>query len=149
MRYFAGFAAIALLTGCGGGTESGAPNSEETEETEDNGDSLQSEPDAYEMPYGLGLAPNTRLVDGTSYKIGTITESRASLATTGDGKAALDYYETELTKDGWEVYSRSSNPEKPSFAAKKDDLRIQASLFGGSDLKDGETSVQLTAKYEE
>lgn len=146
MKYIFGIAALAALAACGSGAESDAVNPDMAADTVEAASPAQAE--EYTLPYDLTLAPNTRILNGNSFESGGIMESVASLATTGDPKAVLEFYEGELTKAGWEVYSRGGNPDRPMFAAKKDDLRIQASLFGSGDgLEEGESDVRLTAKY--
>mgnify|MGYP006924539380 CR=1 FL=1 len=146
VKYFFGIAGLVALAACGDNAEPDVASPDINTDTAEVAAPAAAE--AFALPYDLPLAPDTRIINGNSFESGGQMESVASLATTGDPKAVLDFYEGELTNAGWEVYSRGGNPDRPMFAAKKDDLRIQASLFGsGEGLAEGERDVRLTAKY--
>lgn len=73
------------------------------------------------MPFGLPMAPDTRVFGFGigQYFVGDMYEANGVLATKGNPKDVVDFYEKALADMGFKIFSKSNNVDKPGFAAKR------------------------------
>jgi len=76
-------------------------------------------PEELELPFGLSMAPNTRVVLFAQYMVGDIEEINGSLATTGTAKDVIAFYEEALTSLGFRIFSKTNRADRISIAAKR------------------------------
>ena len=103
----------------------------------------------FEMPFGLTLAPNTRIVDVAQYNVGTIKEANGRLATKKTAREVVSFYERELQAKGFIIASKTDTAKRVSIVAK----RGKGDFFSLSDygddfgLEPGETELRIIIRY--
>lgn len=107
------------------------------------------------MPFGLPMAPDTRIhgLGIAQYFIGDLYhEANGVLATKGNPKDIVDFYEKALKDRGFRIFSKSTDPDKPSIAAKRDSTKDYFSFSAISrsrekhDLEEGENGLRVLFK---
>lgn len=114
------------------------------------GQALAAGPSEFEMPFNLSMAPNTRVVDVSQYAVGDIQEANGSLATRDTARNVLTFYERKLEAAGFEVFSKTDNESRVSFAAKRADggyFSLSSSARSYLDVEEGETELRITVRY--
>lgn len=105
------------------------------------------------MPFGLPMAPDTRIFGFgiAQYFVGDMHEANGVLATKGNPKDIVDFYEKALKDKGFRIFSKSTDPDKPRFAAKRDtgDYFSFSAISRSRekyDLEEGETGLRVLFK---
>lgn len=112
-------------------------------------------PDLKIMPFGLPMAPDTRIAGSGINQIfigGLYYEASGILAAKGNPKDVVDFYEKALKDRGFRIFSKRNDPDKPGFAAKHDSRGETFSFSVASrfieilDQEKGETSFWVVFK---
>ncbi|MEP4545517.1 MAG: hypothetical protein ABJ000_05000 [Saccharospirillum sp.] len=114
------------------------------------GQTLAAGPSEFEMPFNLSMAPDTRVVDVGQYAVGDIQEANGSLATKDTARSVLRFYERELEAAGFEIFSKTDNDSRVSFAAKRADggyFSLSSSTRSYLDVEEGETELRIIFRY--
>jgi hypothetical protein len=111
---------------------------------------LAAEPSEFEMPFNLPMAPNTRVVDVAQYAVGDIQEANGSLATRDTARNVITFFERELEAAGFEIFSKTDNDSRVSFAAKRADggyFSLSSSNRSYLDVEEGETELRIIVRF--
>lgn len=73
----------------------------------------------FELPFGLSLAPETRITVAQQYFVGEIEEANGLLATKKTAKEVVSFYENALKEAGFRIYSKKDTTERNYIAAKR------------------------------
>lgn len=114
------------------------------------GQALAAEPPEFEMPFNLPMALNTRVVDVAQYAVGETQEANGSLATRDAARNVLRFYERELEAVGFEIFSKTDNDSRVSFAAKRADggyFSLSSSARSYLEVEEGETELRIIVRY--
>ncbi|MBV1911640.1 MAG: hypothetical protein KUG78_20275 [Kangiellaceae bacterium] len=103
----------------------------------------------FEVPFGLTMAPETRLVDVAQYYVGTIKEANGLLATKKTAKEVVSYYERALKAAGFRIFSKTDTPTRNYIAAKrgKGDFFSMSNTGDNSEVEPGETEIRFMIRY--
>ncbi len=101
------------------------------------------------MPFGLTLAPDTRVVDVAQYNVGTIKEANGRLATKQTARGVISFYERELKAKGFRIFSKTDNAKRIDIAAKRGKGDFFSISDYGSDhgLELGETRLTIIIRF--
>lgn len=111
--------------------------------------SQQVATNANTLPFNLPLAANTRVIDAAQYQSGGRQELSMSLITTGSPIAVIDFYEKELMKAGFNIFSKTGNAKRVSVTGKHangKDFSISNRTRTDS-LSEGETELRVVAHF--
>ena len=112
-------------------------------------------PDLKIMPFGLPMAPNTRLFGfgiAQHFVGGLYHNAYGRLATKGNPKDVVDFYEKALADMGFKIFSKSNNGARPLFVARRDHTGDHLTMSAikrssnGSDMEAGELGVYVEYK---
>lgn len=112
-------------------------------------------PDLKVLPFGLPMAPNTRLFGfgiAQNFVGGLYHDAYGRLATTGDPKDVVDFYAKALADMGFKIHSKSAKGARPLFVARRDhtgDYLTMSAITpssNGSDFEVGELGVRIAYK---
>ena len=98
-----------------------------------------------QMPFGLNMPLNTRIVDIVKSKVGDIKTMNGVLATKNTAKEAVNFYEIALKEMGFRIFSKTDNAKRIYIAAKRGKGDFFSISDYGSDhgLELGETRLTI------
>lgn len=114
------------------------------------GVAIAATPTEFEMPFGLTMAPDTRIVDVAQYFVGEVQEANGSLATKGSAKDAINFYEKALKDAGFRIFSKTNQDGRIGFAGKRskgDYFSLSSSSRSYMEVEAGEIELRVVIRY--